>query len=601
MSDDIKLYVQGVQFIIGRLKGETTTIIQSVLFDSSVWEEKEARDWLGDHDFKSSKLDSTDKKFRFRQKDPSEFQKESFRTIQAKGSSMERHGGGTVKKPKKKEMEGDDEAHSYFMDSPGAFYSTGETSFHLHKFNPTAAFTEIPHGVFKGHRHEILRNVDGQITSFSEALNHTHSLPDFVEDRVLTTDEIALLYKEENDGDLFSIKGIEIFKVGTWNGDQYTRSDLDEMVRNFKKVGFPVPIKVGHKETSGSPAFGWIAHIRRVGDMLVADFKDLSKRLWQSIKDRQFDSVSSEVFWDLERDGKKFRRVLKAVALLGAETPAVSGLAPLRTVINSITPPEAGFDRVGTYSFNLSKEEVDMGKLEELEDRVEELQEELDTAKVAAAEAEEKAGSSAKGDAAKEAAVELKEAQEQVEKLEADLKTAQEETKRLVEDQSEEIASLKKQVDELTDSLGAMSETQRQERIKKKVDDVPIPAMRKFIQPLYELATSTAKTVKFTAKDDEGAKDTEVEVVLDAMVMYLRSDASKLFREFAESQNSERKEGDDPYQEFSGDPSVVADKRAREYMDKNTDVKYPDAVKHVLSQDDKLNQAYAGFTSSRNS
>ena len=90
MSDDSRLYVQGVQFIIGRLKGETTTIIQSVLFDSSVWEEKEARDWLGDHDFKSSKLDATDKKLRFRQKDPSEFQKDSFRTIQAKGSSMEK-------------------------------------------------------------------------------------------------------------------------------------------------------------------------------------------------------------------------------------------------------------------------------------------------------------------------------------------------------------------------------------------------------------------------------------------------------------------------------------------------------------------------------
>ncbi|MCH8208275.1 MAG: hypothetical protein IIA62_04355, partial [Nitrospinae bacterium] len=92
-----------------------------------------------------------------------------------------------------------------------------------------------------------------------------------------------------------------------------------------------------------------------------------------------------------------------------------------------------------------------------------------------------------------------------VEELETNLEEAQEETKRLVEGQSEEIASLKKQVDELTASIGAMSENERQERIKKKVDDVPIPAMRKFIEPLYGLATSTAKTVKFTAKDDEDA------------------------------------------------------------------------------------------------
>ncbi|MCH8903444.1 MAG: hypothetical protein IIA45_05970, partial [Bacteroidetes bacterium] len=70
---------------------------------------------------------------------------------------------------------------------------------------------------------------------------------------------------------------------------------------------------------------------------------------------------------------------------------------------------------------------------------------------------------------------------------------------------------MKKQVGELTSSLSTISEDRRQERIKKKVDAVPIPAIRKFIEPLYELATSTAKTVKFTAKDDEDAKDTEVE------------------------------------------------------------------------------------------
>ena len=272
MPDNEKSYVQGIQFIIGRLKGETGTTIQSVLFDSSTWGEDEAREWLSEHDLKSTKLDATDNKLRFRQKDPSTFQEESFRIIKAKGSSMEAH-GGTVKKkkPKKKMLEqGTEEEHDYNL---GAYLSTGETDFHLHNFNPTASFTEIPSGLFKGHRHEILRDVDGQITGFGQAGGHAHDLPDFADAKPLTSNEKAMLYKDNIDEELFAVKGIEIFKVGKWNGDLYTRDDLDEMVRNFKKVGFQVPIKLGHKEQSGSPAFGWIEAIRRAGDILVADFK----------------------------------------------------------------------------------------------------------------------------------------------------------------------------------------------------------------------------------------------------------------------------------------------------------------------------------------
>ena len=115
------------------------------------------------------------------------------------------------------------------------------------------------------------------------------------------------------DDQLYSANGIEIFKVGKWNGDDYNKSDLDEMVANFDRVGFQVPVKLGHKEVSGSPAYGWVERVRRVGDKLVADFRDLPEKLWNAIKSRRFDAVSSEVFWDLERNGKKFRRVLKAI------------------------------------------------------------------------------------------------------------------------------------------------------------------------------------------------------------------------------------------------------------------------------------------------
>jgi hypothetical protein len=117
------------------------------------------------------------------------------------------------------------------------------------------------------------------------------------------------------------------------------------MVANFGRVGFNPPVKLGHKEQSGDRAFGWVTAIRRIGSKLVADLSGVPAALVRLIKDRAYDAVSSEVFWNLERNGKTFRRVLKAVALLGAETPAVSDLRPLHTALNSIR----GVSRVYTF------------------------------------------------------------------------------------------------------------------------------------------------------------------------------------------------------------------------------------------------------------
>ena len=129
------------------------------------------------------------------------------------------------------------------------------------------------------------------------------------------------------------IKDIEIFRAGNWNGDDYTERDLDAMVDAFDVVGFKPPVKVGHAEKSGDPAFGWVAGIRRVGDRLIATLKDIPDQLFEMIRQRRYDSVSSEVYWNLNRNGVTYPRVLKAVALLGAEVPAVSDLAPLRDAI----------------------------------------------------------------------------------------------------------------------------------------------------------------------------------------------------------------------------------------------------------------------------
>ena len=129
----------------------------------------------------------------------------------------------------------------------------------------------------------------------------------------------------------FNIQGIEIFSEGKWNGDTYNKEDLENMVSSFGKTGFEPPVKLGHNEEQpelkdGSPALGYINKIYVEGKKLLADFKELPKKVYEAIKRGNYKRVSSEIYWNYAKDGKVFDRVLKAVALLGAEVPAVTNL-----------------------------------------------------------------------------------------------------------------------------------------------------------------------------------------------------------------------------------------------------------------------------------
>lgn len=128
----------------------------------------------------------------------------------------------------------------------------------------------------------------------------------------------------------FNLNGVEIFSTGVWNGDKYSEEDLNNMVENFDRVGFEPPIKIGHNEEQpeldGQPALGYIDKIYLAGNKLLANFKELPKRVYEAIKRGNYKRVSSEIYWDYTNDGKSFDRVLKAVALLGADIPAVTNL-----------------------------------------------------------------------------------------------------------------------------------------------------------------------------------------------------------------------------------------------------------------------------------
>lgn len=62
-----------------KFKGKTT--IQSVLFDKQKWTSARAKKWLKRHGMLAPISDTTEAYYRFRQSDPSNFDKETFRTI----------------------------------------------------------------------------------------------------------------------------------------------------------------------------------------------------------------------------------------------------------------------------------------------------------------------------------------------------------------------------------------------------------------------------------------------------------------------------------------------------------------------------------------
>lgn len=131
-----------------------------------------------------------------------------------------------------------------------------------------------------------------------------------------------------------SIKGVEIFASGTWNNDKYTDKDLDTIVNTFQstKELLKPYLKLGHSENQqllaedSLPAAGWISNVYRKGSKLLADFQDIPAKVYELIKKRAYARVSSEIFVNMKVNGKRYPYALKAVALLGGETPAVQTL-----------------------------------------------------------------------------------------------------------------------------------------------------------------------------------------------------------------------------------------------------------------------------------
>jgi hypothetical protein len=117
---------------------------------------------------------------------------------------------------------------------------------------------------------------------------------------------------------------------------KFSDHDLDDIVENFEKLRdvHHVPLKFGHNDeqpmTDGQPAIGWVSKVYRKGSDLFADFAHVPELVMDAIKSKRYRTVSIEVMRNAKLDGEHIKTwFLDAVALLGADQPAVSGLSNL--------------------------------------------------------------------------------------------------------------------------------------------------------------------------------------------------------------------------------------------------------------------------------
>lgn len=371
--------------------------------------------------------------------------------------------------------------------------------------------------------------------------------------------------------DLRTARAVEVMRAGTWNDIEFSVSDLDEMIAAFNSRLFSVPLKIGHGEMDGLPAYGWVDRIYRQGDVLLADFADVPSWIFDMVFiQHQYDHVSIEVFFNLKVGEKTYKRVLKAVALLGAETPAVSGLAPLRDAI--FAPASDQYEKQIALSLKVQPTMP------------------TPTPNPTPAPTPTPAPVPSNGPS------------------QADFAALQAQFQQLAATNTQLAASLTKSEESQTALLAqisALTNARSTDAVNAKADAIKVPAVREHFRHLYALAgigSATPKLVKFKSKGPNGA-DVEADRTLEAVLDELAGQFSKLSDglntpRFNARQSNPAATG---LQTFSGaTPDVELDEAVRAHMTekqmKPTPENYTAASRVVLAGNPDLRERYGAFT-----
>ena len=137
--------------------------------------------------------------------------------------------------------------------------------------------------------------------------------------------------------------GVEILSSGVTirglgsppSGDRYTSRELEEIASANRELASEVQpaIKLGHDadqrllSSSGLGGAGWLENLRVRGDRLLADLRGVPESVARLVRAGAYRNRSVELARvRSERTGREYPRVVTALALLGASTPAVRNL-----------------------------------------------------------------------------------------------------------------------------------------------------------------------------------------------------------------------------------------------------------------------------------
>lgn len=125
---------------------------------------------------------------------------------------------------------------------------------------------------------------------------------------------------------------IEIFKAGTRIADDgaahtITPADIAAAAKNYDPTVREAPLCVGHPKDN-KPAFGWVSRLSATGDSLRMHVKDVVPQFAEMVNNKLYKARSSSFYHPKHPNnptpGKWY---LRHVAFLGAQQPAIAGLA----------------------------------------------------------------------------------------------------------------------------------------------------------------------------------------------------------------------------------------------------------------------------------
>ena len=393
-----------------------------------------------------------------------------------------------------------------------------------------------------------------------------------------------------------AVRGVEIFAPGTHNGDAYTEADLDDIISAHAELDFRPAIKIGHaKDAPGAPAYGWVTGLRKVGGKLVADFESMHDSVVAALRDKRYDRVSSEIYFNLKRGGKTFRRALKAVALLGADVPAVAGLVPLHKMefiaegFGSVAACEQGLEvgkqaiidslteRVASLTKTVNQQkEQDAMTIKELNEKKVALEAKL-------AELKKSGGQS---DEAK-----ITQFSEDLAALAGQIKLAEDAEKTAAEN-----AALKAQVTGQAAQLAELVAKDRAREVTDRVARCTVKAFAADLEAVYThvLANPAVKVKHFAVKDGKRIESEKpILEVLDSLVGQINASAKQLFSVVTTGGETRRAEGP------SNDAGRELDEKAQARIRDGKSKTYDEAMDAVLAEDRELAAAYHEQQSAR--